>query len=550
MTYDSNHGPVIRHPMRERLVRLMDALARGAAPPGMIDIVRNRESHLRRRFAMIARFDGKSGRWSATGIALSLLIGGVALTGAVSGQDAGPAAAGPNAVADAVTPQRVPADRGTIDYSVTAKVDPQVAEKLWKEKYAGRIVEIAGVELNRGAVDAAYIEDLGRIAAGKAPAADAPKTADVARLDPGAAAKIWADHFQDKLFFVNGKPANRRALEQEYVTMIAHSLGFNDAARAAAEEALKGLLLWRAGAGDADAIQELWETRYKPRVRRVDGKPINQQEVEAQFKADLRQLELKVGPEGSAGGPDRTGSAQAAPAAGGGDAVATARPATKDGGPSFPPAERVEDEDVDRAVLAQLDRPVPEVNFEGAPLSDAVDFLRDVSGMNLIVEWGPLAAAGLEKSAPVSLRLKNVKFGRVLDLVLSSAGGGTVPIGYTLDGNIIRISTGEYLDRLTDIRAYDVRDVVPAEMSMQELTKLIKEAVAPDTWWENGGSVGTVHASKHKLLVKQTPMNHREVRNVLRMLREDPTRIPQATDAASAAQAPTVDPARSPALRR
>src|SRR4051794_35805708 len=73
------------------VVRWMDTLSGGASPPGMIDIVRTGESHLRRRFAMIARYDGKAGRWSATGVVLSLLVGGVALTGAVRGQDAAPA---------------------------------------------------------------------------------------------------------------------------------------------------------------------------------------------------------------------------------------------------------------------------------------------------------------------------------------------------------------------------------------------------------------------------------------------------------------------------
>src|SRR5688500_2237202 len=61
--------------VRERLARLMDALARGASPPGMIDIVQTRQSHLQRRITMIARYDGKAGRWSAAGVMLSVLIG-------------------------------------------------------------------------------------------------------------------------------------------------------------------------------------------------------------------------------------------------------------------------------------------------------------------------------------------------------------------------------------------------------------------------------------------------------------------------------------------
>jgi len=318
----------------------MDFLARGAAPPGVIDMVHTKESHLRRRFAMIARYDGKAGRWSAAGIVLSLLVGGVALTGAVRGQEA-----------------------------TTAP----------------------------------------------------PATA--------------------------AQPAGGREVKATPTPGPAHSA-----------------------------------------------------------------------------------------------AAATAQPPAT----SEPPGrEAIQDEDIDRAVLAQLERKLPEVNFDGVGLSDVMDFLRDVSGANLVVEWGHLAAAGVDKNAPVTLRVKNVKFGRVLDLLLSSAGGGSVPLGYTIEEDIIRVSTRDHLDSLTDVRAYDVRDIVPVELQIGDLTKMITETVAPETWREGGGSGGTLNASKHKLIVRQTPMNHRQVRDILRMLREDPARVPQATDAASAAQGPALAPART-----
>jgi beta-lactamase regulating signal transducer with metallopeptidase domain len=46
-----------------------------------------RKAQLRRRITMIALFDRPAGRWPVLGVALSLLVGGVALTGAVRGQD-------------------------------------------------------------------------------------------------------------------------------------------------------------------------------------------------------------------------------------------------------------------------------------------------------------------------------------------------------------------------------------------------------------------------------------------------------------------------------
>jgi hypothetical protein len=368
------HASVIRT-MGGGFVRVMDALSRGASPPGMIDILHTRDSHLRRRFTMIASYNGRAGRWSAPGLVVSLTLCGVALTGAVRGQSAPESQqqATPAATSQAPAAEAKP----DIPAGYEKLSEKAIEEKLWNDKYAKQIYMVNGAEANRNQVDEAYLKEL---------------------------------------------------------TQLKKALGI------------------------------------KP------------------------------------------------------------EPAPAPDGP-------VEDEDVDKAVLAQLDRPLPEVSFDGAPLSDVVDFLRDLSGTNIVAEWGPLAAAGIDRNTQVSVRLMNVKFGRVLDRVLSSASGGSVPVGYSIEDNILRISTREDLERNTAIRAYDVRDIVPNEMPMQELTKMITEAVAPDSWQASGGSVGTVHASKHKLIVKQTPMNHRQVREVLKMLREDPTRVPEATDAASAAQA-------------
>jgi hypothetical protein len=496
---------------RRRLARWLDRLCQGTPPPGLIDIVHTRHAHLHRRFTMIASFDGKAGRWSATSFLVSIVLGGVALTGAVRGQDA---AAPPAAEPAQPAPREVKAAPagypGSVDASPESKVDPKTAEKLWNEKYAKMIVYVDGQEVNREAVDQAYLAELQQLAAGKATSGEIRK-ADVTRLDPGAAAKIWMSKYAPKIFYVNGQPVNKQKLEEQFVDELAPLAG----SREAAEQALAGLLRTRAALGDAQAIQELWEKEYRPRLRMVDGKPINRQDVEAQFKVDLARLERQV----------RSDSPVAAAAPAGGARVAPpgAAPAPEEPG--------VKDEDVDQGLLATLERKVPETNFDGAAFTDVVDFLRDASGANIIVEWKALEAAGIDRNAPVSLRLRNVKFGRVLDLVLSNVGGATVPVGYSVSDNILRVSTLEDLDRVTDVRAYDVRDIVPAELTMEELAKMIVDTVATDSWRDSGGSTGGLRVSKHKLIVTQTPNNHRQIRAVLKMLREQPH------DAAAAAPA-------------
>ncbi|MGH7213518.1 MAG: hypothetical protein ACREIT_01960, partial [Tepidisphaeraceae bacterium] len=63
-------------------------------------------------------------------------------------------------------------------------------------------------------------------------------------------------------------------------------------------------------------------------------------------------------------------------------------------------------DETDQAVQAQLDRQLPEVRFDAVGFSDVIDFLRDVSGANIFVNWRALEQAGVDKNARVSARLR------------------------------------------------------------------------------------------------------------------------------------------------
>src|SRR5256885_9380479 len=47
-------------------------------------------------------------------------------------------------------------------------------------------------------------------------------------------------------------------------------------------------------------------------------------------------------------------------------------------------------------------------NFQGVALSDAFDYVRDVTQANIHVDWKVLEAAGIDKGAVVNIRLRNV----------------------------------------------------------------------------------------------------------------------------------------------
>jgi hypothetical protein len=259
-----------------------------------------------------------------------------------------------------------------------------------------------------------------------------------------------------------------------------------------------------------EQAEKLWKDKYADQVIFVNGREANRQQVDRQYLEELAAL----------GGVEDSSTASAKGRA---------------------PADGAESKE-DRETSALLDRRIPELNFDGVALADVVDFLRDVSGANVFVEWGALEGAGIDRNAPVTVRVRNVSFSNALEMVLSSAGKGSVPIAYGIKDGVIRISTGEQLDRLVDTRAYDVRDLVPAEIEMKDLASMIRASVEPDSWRDSGGSVGALHTSKHKMIVTATDPSHRKIRTILQMLRDEP-RQARAEDAASAAQAPAPTPA-------
>lgn len=57
---------------------------------------------------------------------------------------------------------------------------------------------------------------------------------------------------------------------------------------------------------------------------------------------------------------------------------------------------------------------------------------------------------------------------------------------------------------------------------LDKLQSVIIETVAPDTWREAGGAIGSMYALAGWLVITQTAENHERVRELLNALRADP----------------------------
>jgi hypothetical protein len=106
-----------------------------------------------------------------------------------------------------------------------------------------------------------------------------------------------------------------------------------------------------------------------------------------------------------------------------------------------------------------LNMVLPELNFTGVTLADAIDFMRDVSGANMHVNWPALEAAGIGKDTTINLRLRNVSLRKVLQLTLREAGAGDL-LSFYIDDGIIEITTKELADEEMFTRVYPVDDLI------------------------------------------------------------------------------------------
>jgi len=201
-----------------------------------------------------------------------------------------------------------------------------------------------------------------------------------------------------------------------------------------------------------------------------------------------------------------------------------------------------------------LDIMIPEVDLEGVPFNEAVETVRKLSSVPIVVNWQKLGAAGLNARAPVVFGARNVSLGRVLAELVDSLQTANHFAGYAAAEGVILISTDDDAERHTlVIRSYDIRDLVgpPADpweapdapnpkkmlfyegnsdasassVRKEDLERLIESTVAVDSWRENGGQTGSLRFFGGRLIVMQTWENHREIASFLAELRE-PTAPP------------------------
>jgi general secretion pathway protein D len=229
----------------------------------------------------------------------------------------------------------------------------------------------------------------------------------------------------------------------------------------------------------------------------------------------------------------------------------------------------VEEGDFEESFRARI----PEISFNQLELENALQQVADIGNINIVPNWPDLALAGVTPDTRVTLRkLRNVSVRTVLEEVIDQAeGASSAPINYAVRGSgILKVATDDFLNREVFMHIYDAKDLIhPVEnhrdapefdlaklrekhdrierrgslfdrglaydtdpresfdrdyQSEQraELVDLIKQHVAPQSWRSTGGAHATIHArADGNLVITQTSAAHREIFNLLNLLRED-----------------------------
>ncbi len=218
-------------------------------------------------------------------------------------------------------------------------------------------------------------------------------------------------------------------------------------------------------------------------------------------------------------------------------------------------------------LFGALDKRIP-VDFRNDPFDEVIERLAEANRVNVIVNWNDLKRAGIERTVPIDLSLpREITLKKALTEVLEQAGGGLADLGYGISDGVLKIATRATLDKETVTAVYDIGDllmeipmfndapmtdltqvgrrIAPARAQrpdqpwlygdddddepeedprrtgrVRKIIDLIEETVAPDSWYDRGGSIGTIKEINGQLVITQNSSAQQQIGDLLGKLRE------------------------------
>jgi hypothetical protein len=205
-----------------------------------------------------------------------------------------------------------------------------------------------------------------------------------------------------------------------------------------------------------------------------------------------------------------------------------------------------------------LNQRIPEVAFDQVPFEQVMDWLKDLTGANVVVHYQVLSDAGVERDKPITIKVKNLRLSQVLWMIMNEAGGTDVKLAYRASGSLLILSTAEDLGKEMVTKVYDVSDLLvsatrfnnaarmdPSQVlsnqgsggqgggggqqlfqstqggenrdnqqdqgvDIQRIIDLITDTIEADSWSKNGGT-GQIVAFQKSLVVTNSLLVHQKI---------------------------------------
>lgn len=171
--------------------------------------------------------------------------------------------------------------------------------------------------------------------------------------------------------------------------------------------------------------------------------------------------------------------------------------------------------------LRKLSQPLT-VDMADTPLRDALAFIADKVGVDVVGDWKSLETVGVNQDTPINLKItRPAPAQQALQWIARAAGGEN--ISFAIEGGVIRVSRRDVISRMLVVRSYDIRDLREGDAP----DAIIKTLIAPASWAGVTPEIGapSMYPLEGRLLIVQTEANHRQIEKLLKLLREKPSTV-------------------------
>ncbi len=104
-----------------------------------------------------------------------------------------------------------------------------------------------------------------------------------------------------------------------------------------------------------------------------------------------------------------------------------------------------------------------DIDFKDTSFEDVVAYIKEKTGMNVVVNWRALEMVGVDKTARISLKVSNITMPQAMELIFSQFNAGKSPLEkvyWDYREGILSITTGSVLNERMESRVYDVNDLL------------------------------------------------------------------------------------------